>query len=103
SPADRNPRKHARRQRALEVALAIAVPVVLVGLWEIGGHRGWYDTRFFPRPWTVWSEAVELVRDGTLQEEVWITTKRVLAGFALGSVVGVIAGILLGVSRLTRA
>lgn len=102
-PADRNPRRHARRQRMLEIALAIAVPVVLLALWEWGGHADWYDTRFFPRPSTVWSEGVDLVRDGTLQEEVWITTKRVLAGFALGSLVGVIAGVILGVSRLTRA
>lgn len=101
--ADRNPRGYVRRRRLLEISLAIAVPVVLIGLWEWGGFRDWYDTRFFPRPSTIWSEGVDLIRDGTLQEEVWITTKRVLLGFGLGAVVGFLAGVILGMSRLTRA
>src|SRR5690606_23062789 len=92
-----------RRRRLLEISLAIAVPVVLIGLWEWGGYRDWYDTRFFPRPSTIWSEGVDLIRDGKLQEEVWITTKRVLLGFGLGAVVGFLAGVILGMSRLTRA
>jgi sulfonate transport system permease protein len=101
--AEVDSRRFHRRQRLVEVSLAITVPVVLVAVWEWGGHADWYDTRFFPRPSRVWTTGVDLVRDGELPTEIWRTTKRILAGYALGVAVGFLAGVLLGMSRLVRA
>lgn len=102
-PAERNPRQFLRRRRWVERSLAVAAPVVLFGLWELAGQLGVIDVRFFPPPTQIAGDAVGLVRDGDLQSHLLISTRRVLLGFALGSFVGVVAGILLGISRLARA
>jgi ABC-type nitrate/sulfonate/bicarbonate transport system permease component len=103
SRADRDMRGYVRRQRQVERGLAIGVPVLIVLAWWGGTATGAIDTRFFPSPSTVWDTAWELIREGELQEQVWVTTKRVIPGFLLGVVTGGAVGVLLGVSRLSRA
>jgi sulfonate transport system permease protein len=96
-------RGYVRRRRQLERSLAVGVPVLIVLAWWGGTAGGAIDTRFFPSPSTVWDTAWELISDGELQDQVWVTTKRVVPGFLLGVVTGGAVGVLLGVSRLTRA
>jgi ABC-type nitrate/sulfonate/bicarbonate transport system permease component len=101
--ADQDMRGYVRRQRRVERSLAVGVPLLLVLAWWGGTTTEAIDTRFFPSPSTVWDTAWELISDGELQEQVWVTTRRVVPGFLLGVVTGVAVGVALGVSRLARA
>ena len=50
----------------------------------------------FPPPLNVLGKAVLLFQDGTLIENVWASLKRILLGFALGSLLGMPIGLAIG-------
>jgi ABC-type nitrate/sulfonate/bicarbonate transport system permease component len=83
--------------------LAIGIPIALFALWQWGADSGRIDTKFFPAPTTIWTTAVDMFESGELQHAVWVSTWRVLQGFAWGSVIGVAVGLLMGMSRTLRA
>jgi ABC-type nitrate/sulfonate/bicarbonate transport system permease component len=101
--AETDPRGHAKRQRLEELALAIATPVVFVLLWELAAQGGLMDRRFFPAPTEIFVSALDMAEKGILWKDLVASTFRILAGFALGTVAGVLAALGLGLSRLTRA
>jgi ABC-type nitrate/sulfonate/bicarbonate transport system permease component len=96
-------KRWASRQRALRLSLAVAVPVVLLGLWELGARQAWFDDRFFSSPSLIWDRALELVESGELQRELLVTTRRLLIGYVVGSGLGIVVGLLLSMSRLLQA
>ena len=44
-----------------------------------------------------------MVRKDDLFHEIWISVERILAGFAMGAIPGVIVGLLMGISWPVRA
>jgi sulfonate transport system permease protein len=101
--AERAPARAAARRRSLEVGLAIAVPVVLIALWQLAAERGWIDARLYPAPSTIAANGWDRAVDGKLWPDVWATTRRVVLGFLLGTAIGVVLGLLMGTSRTVRA
>lgn len=98
-----DPRRFRRRRKRIERTLAALIPLAMLGLWQLAAERGSINTRYFPAPTTIWSTGVELFRDGALVDDMVVSFRRVLLGFVLGSLAGVVCGILLGASRLARA
>jgi sulfonate transport system permease protein len=94
---------HVRRTRILHIALGTAVPIALLLLWEIASATGLLDERVFPRPTQIAVQSWELITSGRLPEDVWATTRRILAGFAIGTVLGFLVGAGMGASRTVRA
>jgi NitT/TauT family transport system permease protein len=90
---------------------AIALPVLLVSLWEIAGREEWIAEGLLPRPstilatWRVWafgSGGFGLnPYSGTWGATVLFSARRVLLGFLVAVAVGVPIGIFIGWSRLT--
>lgn len=79
-----------------------AIPVLLfLGLWEAAARFGWVPGGFLLPPFSgVLLELGRLLADGTLVANVTPSLFRVLAGFLLGSGLGLIFGIAMGCSRL---
>jgi ABC-type nitrate/sulfonate/bicarbonate transport system permease component len=50
----------------------------------------------FPPPLPVLRKAGELIANGVLAVNIWASLQRILAGFALGSVIGIFIGLLVG-------
>jgi NitT/TauT family transport system permease protein/sulfonate transport system permease protein len=100
---ERDPRRYRRRRKAIEHTLAVAVPLALLGMWQLAAHRKAINTRYFPAPSTIWTSGVDLIRDGVLVDDMIVSFRRVMLGFLIGSITGVASGILLGASRLARA
>lgn len=96
-------RRRARRRRATEIALATAVPLALLGLWQAAASLGWIDDRVYPAPTTTVESAIDLFSDGRLIDDSWATLKRLLAGFAIGSGLGLVVGFVMGASHWVRA
>jgi sulfonate transport system permease protein len=92
----------ARRRGVLEFGLALAVPVVLLGLWQIAAKAGWIDDRLYPAPSTIVRTGYEQFKDGGLGSDLWITTRRILLGLGFGSLVGLVLGAAMGLIRLVR-
>lgn len=96
-------RRHERRQRGANRALAVAVPVGLLLLWEVAARQGWIDARTFPAPTTILQEAARLAESGRLQEHVGATIYRIAVGYPIGAVIGAVLGIVMGSSARLKA
>jgi NitT/TauT family transport system permease protein len=73
--------------------------IVVLGLWEIVARAGVFPPKLFPSLVTVADTFVSLTARGILPHHVFDTILRLLSGFALAAMVGVVLGILMGRSR----
>lgn len=101
--AELTPERHHRIIRAVEITLAVLVPVALLALWQVATVQGWLDRRLIPAPTDVAEEFWTMLTDRDLLTQFWVTLSRVLWGFVLGSLFGVVLGVAMGTSRLLRA
>lgn len=102
SDAEKNPGATARRRRVIEVGLAIAGPIVFLGLWEVCVRNNWWlDGRLISSPWEIITS--DRLREREVWEAVWITTVRMLKGFVIGTALGLVLGIAMGTNRYIRA
>ncbi|WP_338700271.1 ABC transporter permease [Streptomyces sp. Q6] len=102
-PQELHPARTRRRRRALELSLAAAVPLALVLLWQLAATQAWIDARVYPAPSTILADGWDRAAAGDLWPDVRATLKRVLAGYAIGTVAGYLLGLLMGSIPLIRA
>ncbi len=82
---------------------ATALPFVVVGaLWEIAAHLEIFPARLFPSLETIASTFVRLTVSGVLPQHAADTVLRLVSGFALAAVAGIIIGIAMGRWRLAE-
>lgn len=99
--ADRHkPGLAARSLQAPKWLLSLILPVVIVAAWQYVTVSGIVAPWSLPTPGAVLAAAGELFQDGDLSKHVGISTQRVLLGFAIGSLLGLIFGALVGLSKL---
>ncbi|TDB96809.1 ABC transporter permease [Micromonospora fluostatini] len=87
-------RRRRSRPRLTRVGLSVLSVVLGIALWDLVSRN--YTAFFLPSPMLTWQGAVELVRDGTLWSSVSASSTRILTGWALGVVIGVPVGLLMG-------
>lgn len=87
--------KRARR-RAIELALTISAPLIILLIWEGLSRSGRIDPFFWPAPSSLWDTFERLVRDGSLPRDVLASTGRILGGFAIGAIPGIFLGLAMG-------
>jgi sulfonate transport system permease protein len=75
-------------------------PALLLLYWSVLSATGFLDTRILPAPWTAVTTAVELIREGRLQENLAVSAARAAAGLVLGVAAGVVLALVSGLSRL---
>lgn len=113
-------------------ALAWAFPIAMLATWEWLARSGILNPRWFPpptatlralwdltvtfdrfsetsligRPWLAFGRFAEAGWSGVTalfaESHVWATLSRVLVGFALGALPGVLVGIVMGLNRTVR-
>ncbi|WP_432731889.1 ABC transporter permease [Variovorax sp. W6] len=93
-----------RGRRRMIIALRLIVLVVALGGWEIAARLKWIDPFFYSMPSMIYDQLVEWMRDGTSQGSLWmqvaVTLEETVIGFLIGSVAGVLCGIVLGRNKL---
>ena len=75
-------------------------PFLLLLVWTTGSAAGLIDSRILPAPWTTIATAIELIRDGRLQDNLAISALRAAQGFAWGVAVGLVVAVASGLSRV---
>lgn len=80
--------------------IGLIVPALILLAWYLSTASGFFRPSQLPSPGAVYLGAVDLLERGLLTNHILISTQRVLLGFLCGSVLGVAAGALLGLSRL---
>jgi NitT/TauT family transport system permease protein len=92
-----------RRRVALVWAGRIGLAVLVIGGWQAFTTWGIVDPFFFGQPSGIAKRLVDLFQHGTefgsFYSNVWTTIQEALAGFAVGSITGVVFGVALGQSR----
>ncbi|QMV75818.1 ABC transporter permease [Comamonas piscis] len=93
-----------KRRKALILGLRLLVLVLVLGGWEVSARMQWIDPFFYSMPSMIWNQIVEWMRDGTSQGPLWqqvlVTLEETVIGFLIGSIAGVICGIVLGRNKL---
>ena len=85
------------------LAVSLLSVTAMLTLWSVATNRGWVAPIFFPSPQAVWKEAVVILGNGQLFTDVWMSSRRVFAGFFLAGVVAVPLGIVMGVWAPAKA
>ncbi len=93
-------RRRTARRRGAIVLLGLIVPALILLAWHLSTASGFFRPSQLPSPASVLAAAVDLIERGQLATHVLISTQRVVLGFLIGSVLGVLAGALLGLSRI---
>ena len=93
-----------RQRRALIIGLRLLVLVVWLGGWELAGRLKWIDPFFFSMPSLIFAQIVDWFVNGTSQGpllvQVWVTLEETLLGFFIGSIAGIVCGVVLGRNKL---
>lgn len=79
-----------------------AVFAVCIGFWQYAIVAEWVPSLLLPAPLAVFTWLVESTADGILFEALWITLRRLMAGYGLGLLAGLILGLLLNRSAVAR-
>lgn len=85
-----------RQRHRQELLLSILGPVIALALWEFLSRTGLIDSRFWPAPTSLIDTLMDEVRSGALFTNVRISLVRVLIGFVIAAVPGVIIGLAMG-------
>ncbi len=76
------------------------LPLILLALWQLASSQGWIASRVFPSPEGVARAFWTLLVSGDLGHHLAISSWRALLGFAIGGTIGLVLGLISGLSRL---
>ena len=93
-----------RLRKLIIIVLRLAVLIVVLGGWEMGGRLRWFDPFFFSMPSLIYTQLIDWMVNGTSQGSLWmqvlVTLEETVLGFLIGSAGGIICGIALGRNKL---
>ncbi|MDO9360400.1 MAG: ABC transporter permease subunit [Polaromonas sp.] len=79
------------------------LPAALIALWQFLSVSGFLSSSVMPSPLEVLQAAVELWRNGSLLNDIYVSVRRVFVGFAIGASTGLLLGFIVGLSALARS
>ncbi|HYM33506.1 MAG TPA: ABC transporter permease [Candidatus Cybelea sp.] len=82
-------------KRTLVITLQILTFVVVVGGWEALSHAGVLDPFFFSRPSDIGGRILKWVLSGYIWPHLAVTLTEAFGAFVIGTVFGIVAGLLL--------
>jgi NitT/TauT family transport system permease protein len=85
------------------VAVQVALTIAVLALWEVGGRTGVIDKLFFSKPSDIVGQIGDWFRHGYIIGDVVTTMSETLAGLVVGSLAGIVLGILLASNRFLGA
>lgn len=84
-------------------ASAVLLPLSLLILWQFASVHEWINPQTLPPPEMVWQTLYDLWDSGELQTNLAISAERVLYGFTLGALTGLLLGVAMGLSKTLEA
>lgn len=90
-------------RRLLPEVLPWLAPLLALAAWELLSRGGVIKAVILPAPSTVLGTAKTLLASGELQQNLAVSLRRALTGFAIGAFVGLSLGVLVGFSKLANA
>lgn len=88
------------RKNLIRLAIGAVLPALILIIWQILSTNGSFSASQLPPPVEVIQAAVGLIERGTLWQHLAISVQRVLSGFAIGSILGIVLGSAVGLSKV---
>ena len=85
------------------LAIGIVSLLIFLTLWELFCRLGFIEPLFLPAPTKVLSRALKMLENGQLIAHTLASTRRVMVGFMVSSLVAIPFGIFLGSNRFAMA
>ncbi|SEJ35298.1 sulfonate transport system permease protein [Pseudomonas linyingensis] len=76
-----------------------ALPVLLLGVWQLTASSGWLSTRILPAPSAVLAAGWDLLGSGEIWQHLAISGWRASIGFVIGGSLGLLLGFITGLSQ----
>lgn len=95
-------RRPAWRQRGIDLLLSWPFPLAVLLLWQVGAQFELIPAQILPAPLVVAQTFADLWGTGELQDHLLISLGRVLYGFSLGTGLGLLLGVSMGLSPVVR-
>lgn len=89
--------------RQLQPLAVWVSPAALLLVWYWAARQQWVPEQILPAPAAVWESFLDLIDSGELQDNLSISLFRLLVGFGIGAVSGLLVGVLLAISPGVRA
>lgn len=83
-------------------ALGVVAPLLLLAAWQIAVESRVLSPAYFPAPAKTFQALWQLIETGALWRPLGETTLRMLEGWAFASLVGIVLGASIGLSRTAR-
>ena len=91
------------RRKALVWAARLGLVIVIFGGWQLFTAEKWIDPFFYGQPSGIWKRLFQYFHEdtgfGSYQLQIETTMKEAVYGFALGTGLGIVFGVLLGMNR----
>ena len=84
----------------VKLVRALALPAILIVLWQVLAMAGKLDPLFFPAPSQLLAFAFRSLANGALVGPIRATLSHLAAGFVIGALCGLGCGLAMGASRL---
>jgi len=81
------------RDKAKVVVVRVGLLIVLIGLWELAAQMRWVDPFIMSSPSRIVNTIASLYRSGVLLMHIGVTLWETVAGFMLGTVLGILIAI----------
>ncbi len=94
--------RSSRRVPVPSVVRRSVVPLLLLVFWQVASSRHWWPPSVLPSPVTVAQTFWELLTDGQLLSNLWVSLHRVLIGASIGIGIGALLGIAAGLWSLVE-
>ena len=80
------------------------LPVLIIALWAVGSDNNWFNQSIIPTPHKINLQFSKVIEDGSLLKHITVSFVRVIYGYVIGALAGVVLGILVGLfSKLDQA
>ncbi|MDB5411449.1 MAG: transporter permease [Rhodospirillales bacterium] len=90
-------------QAAARPGAALFFFVLILAVWELAVREGWLNPIFLPAPSSAMRALWELTVSGLLWKHLGVSLLRIGAGWALGSMFGILVGVGMGIWSLARS
>lgn len=91
--------KISRFDKRINTLLMFLTPVLIVAVWQIASNNGRINASVLPSPYTIGDTLVAMAKSGELLQHLSVSLGRVLKGYAVGCLLGITAGTLMGLLR----
>ena len=88
-----------KAQSVKQILLGLIVPVLILAAWICATHFRSIPTSILPKISMVWQAFLEMLQSGQLWKDLSVTLSRVVKGYLLSALFGMILGSLMGMSK----